>query len=227
MPQINDNTAIWDEQIEKFLTKQMTPDEERRFLEQVSADREMKEYVAAATLLISKVRQQGRDDDAAFQRAARKATKREIYAATGRRQPVSMVVRLSPIIAVAACACMFFGNSYLLKTDAIEFAESAGITALDMPRGDNVPDISALVAKVDEGTDLANTIAELNGIFSSLPEKDSAEYRTVGWYLALAYIKQGDNEAARDVLQQVIKVCPDFAPAWQLRDRLSRTFFWQ
>lgn len=227
MPQINDNTAIWDEQIERFLTKQMTADEERRFLEQVNADREMKDYVAAATLVIKKVREQGRQMDADFGQAARKATKRDVYAAMGRKQPVSMVVRLSPLIAVAACACMFFGNSYLLKTDAIEFAESAGITALNMPRGEDVPDISALAAKVEDGRDLQTAIDELNGIFVSLPETDSAEYRTVGWYLALAYIKQGDNEAARDVLRQVIKVCPDFAPAWQLRDRLSRTFFWQ
>lgn len=227
MQEINDKTILWDEQIERFLGKQMNVEEEQQFLNQVNADNEMKDYVASATLLISKLRKQGEKEDLAFVRAAKNSSKKDVYAAMGKKRPTAIIVKMSPIFAIAACACFFFGNSYLLKSSAIDFAEGSGVEQLGSSKGEEIPNLSKLIDNVKSGKDLPSTIQQLNDIFSDLPDMDTAEYRTVGWYLALAHIKNGDNDQAKAILQKVIKQCPDFKEAWELRDKLSRTFFWQ
>lgn len=227
MQEINDKTILWDEQIDKFLSKSMTSEEEINFLNQINSDKEMKDYVSSVTLLINKLREEGETHDTAFRDAVSKTTKRDLYTAMGKKQQSAIIVKLSPIFAIAACACAFFGNSYLLKTNTIEFAESTGMGQIGPSRGEGIEIPPVLIENVNNNKDLPSTIQQLNELFTSLPEEDSSEYRTVGWYLALAHIKEGNTEEAKDVLQQVITVCPDFKEAWELRDRLARTFFWQ
>lgn len=227
MQEINDKTATWDQQIDRFLKKEMSTEEEQAFMNQLDADNEMKNYVAATALLISKLRQQGQQQDHTFQQAAQTTKFPPIHAVApslrGRRGERLLV----GLLAIAASACAFFGNSYLLRSQAIQFSESTGIDRLEVPRGEDIPNLPPLIDNVIVGKDLPNTLKQLEAIFVSLPEMDTAEYRTVGWYLAIAYIKDGQNEEAQAVLQKTIKVCPNFNEAWQLRDKLSRTFFWQ
>lgn len=227
MQEINDKTILWDEQIDKFLSKSMTSEEEMNFLNQINSDKEMKDYISSVTLLINKLREEGETRDTAFWDAASRATKRDIYTAMGKKQQSAMMVKLSPIFAIAACAFAFFGNSYLLKTNTIEFAESTGMGQIGPSRGEGMDIPPVLIENVNANKDIPSTIQQLNELFAFLPKEDSSEYRTVGWYLALAHIKEGNNEEAKKVLQQVITTCPDFMEAWELRDKLTRTFFWQ
>lgn len=228
MQEIEDKTTVWDEQIDRFLTKQMTEAEERAFLRQIDADEEMKSYVAAATLLIARLREQGRQRDRELRSAV--CDTGDVRRALGLRSKPSPIVRRSwgvVAIGIAASAGALLGNSYLLRSQALEYAESTGIGNIGAARGVVTAEMADVIASIEAGRDLSGAIAHLDSIFGALPESDTAEYRTAGWYLAVAYIKYGRREEAQEVLMRVIKVCPDFDEAWLLRDKLSRTFFWQ
>ena len=283
MQEIDDKTLLWDEQIDRFLCNEMTAEEENDFLKQVQADRDMREYVAAMTLLIHKTREQGRETDRSFLQAISQTSEDDIdqvvdivkssrflcasIASDGHDGPElplppfvneledgpcgvneledgpevenvsddepptskksKLYIIITPVIAIAACACAFFGNSYLLKASAIEYAESAGVDFFILPRGGESPEYHNKQSNLEAGKESIPTVEQLRSIFASLPAMDTAEYRTVGWHLALAHIKDGDISEAQAVLQQVIKVCPDFKEARTLNDKLSRTFFWQ
>ena len=227
MQEINDKTILWDVQIDRFLSKSMTSEEEMNFQNQIDSDKEMRDYVSREILLINKVRREGQNHDMEFLSAVRRATKRDIYTAMDKKQKSAIIVRLSPVFAIAACTCAFFGNSYMLKRSAIEYAESTSMNQIGPSRGEGEIIPPVLMANVNENKNLPSTIQQLNDIFASLPQMDSSEYRIVGWYLALAHIKDGNREEAKNVLRQVITVCPEFKEAWELRDRLAKTYFWQ
>lgn len=230
MQEINDKIITWDETLDKFLTKKMSETEEQQFIKQLEADAKMKEYVASVVLMINKLRHQGKQHDMRFQEAVRNSdtrSRKELLKLLTKKHHLQHRSLFIISIAIAASTCAVFGNSYILRSQAIEFAETSDIRYIDTTRGEGTDNITALINNVNVGNDLTDTINKLSTIFVSLTESDTVEYRTIGWYLAIAHIKNGNPEEAKSILQKVIKTCPDFKEAWELRDKLSRTFFWQ
>ena len=243
MQEINDKHILWDEQIEKFLRNQMTAEEEKAFLAEMESDKEMKSYVTTTALLIDGVRKQAAQADESVIKAAKAASEKEIYAATGKKRSVAAKVGnviqmnrwMSSVAAIAAVfVCFFVLNNSLVDNGMM--SSVAGISSSEsyMRGGENV-ELNASLARiynnVDAGQYMASNIVQLEEMYQKATDDitdDEDDYRyDIGLYLAKAYVLNDQKEDAKRILTEMYEAYPKDEKISDLLHKLTKRFFWE
>jgi len=194
------------ERIERFLREQMTPEEDEAFLNDFRNDKDLREEAQMMALLIKEMKEDQakqseklREDVLAEEKQSKKAKK------------VSMV-RWS--LSIAAMFILIFGATLLWNrqsdTDKLfnEYYSSYTIDHGPIKGGNNSnveEELAVLFNQVGTEKNLSIVIDKLQKIYDSIDSEYEYSLFTddIAWYLALAYLKDGKPEKAKELLNQL------------------------
>lgn len=225
------NYEHFDEQLDRYLRHEMTPDEERNFKELLESDNELKERASAAALMIKSMfkancSEAELTEDQRMVEAIRGMDEAEFRRIV--RQKPKMLLFRPKFIAYAAAACiacviawtgvvMYSNHQIVALGDSQYMAYVQDISDTEYMRGTNdtqvIDRLQALFRNVKDGTDIKHTIAELEPLYRESLNENS-DYNTfcedIAWNLAIAYLKDGNREKPIPILQGMIDRNADY-----------------
>lgn len=218
-----------DERIDRYLQNKMTADEERQFMDDIQNDDALRERAATIAILAKNIRRVKAKEACELIEEIKNGE--ECKPSVDDDTPKKVLIPLwqkTVGMAIAAGICLFLGNNYLLQSSVDNVIEGSGIDVTQARGGDfDINLLTSLASKIDNGDDIPACITKLQPFFDEAYKNEAQETSILGWYLAVAYVRDGQKDKAIDVLQKVLEQNPGFTEAWQLHDQLSKTFFWQ
>ena len=189
--------------LEKYLKEQMTPEENKEFLNDLRNDKELCEEVQTMALMIKELKEdQARQDAEIIE---------EVLASKKKAKIITIVRRT---LSIAAMFILIFGVTTLWnrQSDADALFEQYYVSPETVsPRGGDdeaiQQELTNLFIKIGTEDDITPIINRLQTIHDNIAA-DNVEYdeyknskNTIDWYLALAYIKVENLEKAKELLK--------------------------
>lgn len=195
-----------DERIERFLRGEMSTEEEARFREDLKSDTELRDHARAVTALLKGLQEKGTQHD------------QEIINEVTTQKPRNNIRRFVMwTLSAAAVVALYFGYSYHaenLRYEQVNEMLTPYYVHYDideLSRGETDPatvaHLYALFNRIPKEKDMTNIITELEPIYASIND-DFTYYpyaNDIAWNLALAYVKDGKTNQAKDILHELIQ----------------------
>ena len=192
--------------LEKYLKEQMTPEENKEFLNDLRNDKELCEEVQTMALMIKELKEdQARQDAEIIE---------EVLASKKKAKIITIIRRT---LSIAAMIILVFGVTTLWNrqsdTDALfeQYYVSPEVSSPRSADGDAVKqELNNLFIRMGTEKDITPIINRLQTIHDNIvadnEEYDEYKYsqNTIDWYLALAYIKVENLEKAKELLKPLV-----------------------
>ena len=211
----NDQMSHFDDLTNRFLKKQLTPEEEAQYLnklKEIPALRERAQVIALAVEQMGEVSKEasrdiigriGKQSETAYRRTAKLPAKQ---------------VRLWPRVAryAAAASVIFFvgfgGYKYYQYDQTISLGAEY-YQPMDAiyrsPEDNTLKELSSVFKDVETGDNLAETIGQLTKFYSLAKSDEYSDYSLytvdIAWNLAIAHLKDNDRKAAIKILEEIIQ----------------------
>ena len=247
-----------DRLIDSYLIGNLSKEEMKSFEERLKSDKDFKERVSAVTFLSKGIKEHQERDAKAIEDAQKISkedvitTIKEIEnreqrpAAASTEQPapasiiplwVKRVVSAAAIVLIVVGVGLDYHNSYVMKNYAgqcITMAESDMSGEIFM-KGDGdevINDLRELFKNVEKNENLASTISKLENYYNNVTDEyaheEDAFVDQISLALASAYIYDGQNSKAKEVLNHILND-PDASSdvkekAKQLHDSIKKIF---
>ena len=247
-----------DRLIDSYLIGNLSKEEMKSFEERLKSDKDFKERVSAVTFLSKGIKERQERDAKAIEDAKKISkedvitTIKEIEnreqrpAAASTEQPapasiiplwVKRVVSAAAIVLIVVGVGLDYHNSYVMKNYAgqcITMAESDMSGEIFM-KGDGdevINDLRELFKNVEKNENLASTISKLENYYNNVTDEyaheEDAFVDQISLALASAYIYDGQNSKAKEVLNHILND-PDASSdvkekAKQLHDSIKKIF---
>ena len=247
-----------DRLIDSYLVGNLSEEEMKSFEERLKSDKDFKERVSAVTFLSKGIKERQERDAKAIEDAKKISkedvitTIKEIEnreqrpAAASTEQPapasiiplwVKRVVSAAAIVLIVVGVGLDYHNSYVMKNYAgqcITMAESDMSGEIFM-KGDGdevINDLRELFKNVEKNENLASTISKLENYYNNVTDEyaheEDAFVDQISLALASAYIYDGQNSKAKEVLNHILND-PDASSdvkekAKQLHDSIKKIF---
>ena len=211
----NDQMSHFDDLTNRFLKKQLTPEEGTQYLNklrEIPALRKRAQVIAlaveqmgdisseASKYLIGRI---GKQSEAAFRRVAQLPAKQ---------------VRLWPRVAryAAAASVIFFvgfgGYKYYQYDQTISLGAEY-YQPMDAiyrsPEDNTIKELAKVFKNVETGDNLTETITQLTKFYSLAKSDEYSDYSLytvdIAWNLAIAHLKDNDRKAAIKILEEIIQ----------------------
>lgn len=193
------------ERIERYLRKQMTPEENEEFLNDLRNDKVLREEAQMMALMIKGMKEEQAKQD--------EAIKQEILTSKG--NSTAKTIRLVKWIgSIAAMFIILFGANQWYTSYKIDKVYDAYYTPYDASLASKGGDdeaikqeLAELYNKVGTEENVTSVISRLQTIYNGIQSAsdDYADYtyyeNDIAWYLALAYIKDHNLEKAQKLLK--------------------------
>ena len=192
------------ERIERYLREQMTPEENKAFLNDLRNNKELREEAQMMALLIKEMKEeQAKQDEAIKQKLL-----------TSKGNSTAKTIRLVKWIgSIAAMFILLFGANQWYTSYKIDKVYDTYYTPYDasLARGGDdetiKQELAILYNKVGTEKNVTSVITRLQTIYDGIQSAsdDYADYtyyeNDIAWYLALAYIKDHNLEKAKELLK--------------------------
>lgn len=244
MMEKNNSFERFDEMVDKFLRRQMTPSEEQAFRDELASNPALTQRAQAIALMIKSMDAVGAERDRQIADEIKGMSETEFRRAAGLKPRAKTNVFRPKFIRYAAAACVagvicwaaihYYGvhQTVVLGTSADYYAYSMDIADDANSRGMDDQEVTlrltTLFDNVRDGIDLPAAISELEKIYSDAldPNSNYAQYdNDIAWNLAFAYLKEGQRAPAATILQAMIDRNHDYpditGPAQALLDRIN------
>ena len=211
----NDQMSHFDDLTNRFLKKQLTPEEEAQYLnklKEIPALRERAQVIALAVEQMGEVSKEasgdiigriGKQSETAYRRTAKLPAKQ---------------VRLWPRVAryAAAASVIFFvgfgGYKYYQYDQTISLGAEY-YQPMDAiyrsPKDNTLKELSSVFKDVETGDNLTETIGQLTKFYSLAKSDEYSDYSLytvdIAWNLAIAHLKDNDRKAAIKILEEIIQ----------------------
>lgn len=192
------------ERIDKFLKKQMTPEENKKFLEDLNLDKVLRKEAQMTVLMIQDLQERQAKQDAEII---------EEVLTSKKKAKIIRLVRWS--MSIAAMLVVVFGVGLLWNrpsdTDMLFNEYYSPYIIQGTPRGgdsDVEVQLATLFNQVGTAEDVTPVINELQSIYDSKePEYEYSLYADyITWYLALAYLKGHQLDKAKELLKLLAEI---------------------
>ena len=193
------------ERIERYLREQMTPEENKAFLNDLRNNKELREEAQMMALLIKDMKEEQTKQD--------EAITQEILA-SGRPATAKTIRLVKWIGSIAAMFILLFGANQWYSSYKIDKVYDAYYTPYDASLASKGGDdetikqeLAELYNKVGTEKNVTSVISCLQTIYDGIQSAsdDYADYtyyeNDIAWYLALAYIKDHNLEKAQKMLK--------------------------
>ena len=194
------------DRIDKFLRKQMTPEENKLFLDDLKNNAELRKEAQMTALMIQELQERQAKEDAEIIEdvllSKRKAKARFIK------------IRVKWALSLAAMFVLLFGAYIFLNlqpnTNSLFDKYYTEVDVTSQRGGDDEAlkqELAELYNKVGTEKDVTSTITRLQTIYDGIQSAsdDYADYtyyeNDIAWYLALAYIKDHNLDKAEELLK--------------------------
>lgn len=211
----NDQMSHFDDLTNRFLKKQLTPEEESQYLnklKEIPALRERAQVIALAVEQMGEVSKEasrdiigriGEQSETAYRRTAKLPAKQ---------------VRLWPRVAryAAAASVIFFvglgGYKYYQYDQTISlgaeyYQPMDGIYR--SPEDNTLKELSSVFKDVETGDNLTEAIGQLTKFYTLAKSDEYSDYSLytvdIAWNLAIAHLKDNDRKAAIKILEEIIQ----------------------
>ncbi|MCC8038917.1 MAG: hypothetical protein LIP02_12440 [Bacteroidales bacterium] len=227
-----DNDYIkFDEQVDRYLRKQMTPAEESEFKALLARDPELKSRARTTAMMIRAMRQvtaESKDEGQAIIDSAKEMSEEQFRKEMGfpaKKSQLSVRPFWPRFVAYAAAACVLgfiavgivrfqiqsnayrnLGNSTEMLTDLYGPDKGATRGEEDTPV-EQLAEMERLFVSVEQGTDLQGTVKSLKALYNASLQKGSelSDFRVpLAWNLSIAYLKIGRGHDAIPLLEDII-----------------------
>ena len=211
----NDQMSHFDDLTNRFLKKQLTPEEEAQYLnklKEIPALRKRAQVIALAVEQMGEVSKEasrdiigriGKQSETAYRRTAKLPAKQ---------------VRLWPRVAryAAAASVIFFvgfgGYKYYQYDQTISLGAEY-YQPMDAiyrsPEDNTLKELAKVFKNVETGDNLTETIAQLRKFYSLAKSDEYSDYSLytvdIAWNLAVAHLKNNDRKEAIKVLEEIIQ----------------------
>lgn len=193
------------DRIDKFLRKQMTPEENKLFLDDLKNNAELRKEAQMTALMIQELQERQAKEDAEIIEdvllSKRKAKARFIK------------IRVKWALSLAAMFVLLFGAYIFLNqqpnTNALFDKYYTEVDVTSQRGGDDEAlkqELAELYNKVGTEKDVTSTITRLQTIYDGILSNSDGYYdysyyeNDIAWYLALAYIKDHNLDKAKELI---------------------------
>ena len=210
------DNSIYNEQIDRFLKGKMSVEEEQQFKMEIGQNPELKQQVREHLYLIRGIKQVKSQEEKSLIQNNQHAQK-----IIPLRRNWIRITGIAASIAVIMVLTGIEGSRLYYQHEFRQFAynTSVGVMtdfaassrgAMDEETKDHLTD---LFTNAQEGKDLTETISELSELYALTKDdfvdiEDDYAYQ-IGWFLAVAYINEGDYEKAIEIINGLGIEYPD------------------
>lgn len=197
-----------EERIECFLRGAMTSEEERRFLEELDKNSELRENALVRARLIKGMKQVDADVVQAFRNVEIKDVETIVKRSSRKKSSIHWYA-----IAASFVAVLFVGyqsyDYYKITSLGKEYAMEFPVNSIVRGTSDsNVEqELAMLFENIIDADNLDNTTTRLAYLWEMANQDTYNEYTDyapyIGWYLAVGYLKDYEKEKAKDILKDL------------------------
>ena len=210
------DNSIYNEQIDRFLKGKMSAEEEQQFKKEIGQNPELKQQVREHLYLIRGIKQVKSQEGKSLIQNNQHAQK-----IIPLRRNRIRIIGIAASIAVIMVLSGIEGSRLYYRHEIRQYAYNASVgvmsdfTASSRGTIDEETKIhfTDLFTNAQEGKDLPETIAELSQLYALTKDdyvdiEDDYAYQ-IGWFLAVAYINDGDYEKALEIINNIESEYPD------------------
>lgn len=207
--------SIYNEQIDRFLKGKMTTDEEIRFKAEIARNAELKQLVRNHLYLIRGIRQVKTQEEQELLKL-----KKPILVVPRRRNWIK-ISSIAAAVAVVLVLSGIGGSNLYYRHEVRQYAYNTSVEVLSdfavATRGavseEEMNRLTTLFTNAQEGMDLPYTIEELSKLYA-LTKDDYVDAEDdyvfqIGWFLAVAYLNDGDYNQALVIVEELEQDYPD------------------
>lgn len=210
------DNSIYNEQIDRFLKGQMSAEEEQQFKKEIGQNSELKQQVREHLYLIRGIKQVKSQEE-------QKIIPKEQHEqkVTPLRRNWIKITSIAASIAFIMVLSGIEGSRLYYRHEIRQYAYNASVGVMSdfasSSRGtideETKVHLTDLFTNAQEGKDLAETIDELSRLYAVTKDdfvdiEDDYAYQ-IGWFLAVAYINDGDYEKAIEIINGLGIEYPD------------------
>ena len=190
------------ERIERFLREQMSPEENDAFLNDLKNDKDLREEAQMMALMIKEMKEEQI-------KQSEKLTE-DVLAEEKQAKKARIISMVRWPLSIAAMFILIFGATLLWNrqsdTDSLFSQYYSPYSLQGESRGgdsDVEKELAILFNQVGTEKDLSTVIDKLQKIYDSIDSEYEYSLYTndIAWYLALAYLKEGNTEKAKELLK--------------------------
>ena len=207
---------IYNEQIDRFLKGQMSTEEEQQFKTEIGQNPELKKQVREHLYLIRGIKQVKSQEEQKIILQEQHEQK-----VTPLRRNWIKITSIAASIAFIMVLSGIEGSRLYYRHEIRQYAYNASVCVMSdftaSSRGtideETKIHLTDLFTNAQEGKDLPETIAELSQLYALTKDdyvdiEDDYAYQ-IGWFLAVAYINDGDYEKALEIINNIESESPD------------------
>lgn len=192
-----------EDRITRYMTGQMSQEEESTFETDLSNDIQLKAQAETVARMVKAMNAVGKERDKEFVSEMKKATTKKMYTVRW----LSIAASFALLVTVGYQAYEYNRIGNLGKEYAMEFPMS------EIIRGEENEDVTekltVLFDNVASGTNLKNTIPQLEELWELSQSEIYNDYTIyapyIGWNLAIAHLRNHDKKKAKKVFSQLNK----------------------
>lgn len=210
------DNSIYNEQIDRFLKGQMSAEEEQQFKTEIGQNPGLKQQVREHLYLIRGIKQVKSQEE---QKIIQKEQHEQKV--TPLRRNWIKITSIAASIAFIMVLSGIEGSRLYYRHEIRQYAYNASVGVMSdftaSSRGtideETKVHFTDLFTNAQEGKDLAETIDELSRLYALTKDdfvdiEDDYPYQ-IGWFLAVAYITDGDYEKALEIISNLETEYPD------------------
>lgn len=207
---------IYNEQIDRFLKGKMSAEEEQQFKKEIGQNPELKQQVREHLYLIRGIKQVKSQEEKSLIQNSQHAQK-----IIPLKRNWIRITSIAASIAIIMVLTGIEGSRLYYQHEIRQFAYNASVGVMTdfaaASRGtmdeETKAHLTDLFTNAQEGKDLTETISELSELYALTKDdfvdiEDDYAYQ-IGWFLAVAYINEGDYEKAIEIINGLGIEYPD------------------
>ena len=205
-----------EERIECFLRGAMTSEEERRFLEELDKNSELRENALVRARLIKGMKQVDADVVQAFRDVDIKDVETIVKRISRKKSSLHWYAIAASFIAVLFVGYQSY-DYYKITSLGKEYAMEFPINSIVRGTSDsNVElELAMLFENIIDADNLDTTTTRLAYLWEMANQNTYNEYTDyapyIGWYLAVGYLKDYEKEKAKDILEDMFALYSDMS----------------
>ena len=206
---IQEEDLLNDERISRFMQGKMEADEEAAFMEEMKNNEELRSKAIAQARLVKGMKQVDEELKDAFRHADEQTIKKIAKRHVRKKSSARLLAIAASIVFI-----VFIGFKYTISLGR-EYANAFPVSSIirGEANADIEAELSTLFNNVAESKDLDNTTSRLATLWELSKQDTYNEYTDyapyIGWNLAVGYLENYEKEKAKNILMEMILICPD------------------
>lgn len=210
--------TFFDQQVERFLRREMSADEEQHFRQILVQNHELRQRAALTAKMIKEMRvaQQQADQQVIDDVKNMNLKQLKAFLSLGehRRRWPRYAIAASVAVVMAMAGWLYYNNQTISAdrelANAAYFTYRPDIKMIGASRGSSdsvlVAHLTYLFAKVNRNDSVESVTQQLEKLYQRAATDETLRFYQddIAWNLAIAYLKQGKRQRAKDMLQEMI-----------------------